>query len=136
MADQKLRLARVRTREERRAGQAMMLKQYIADTTHVTMRRNLAGRRTCGEMWGDVGRCGETWGDVGRHEEQLGGAADHGGDVGHTGHGAPVVRDKPREADGVLQKYRSKYRSSLLHYLVEQSHARGRARRSLRWKNL
>jgi len=36
----------VRTREERRAGQAMMLKQYIADTTHVTMRSSLAGRRT------------------------------------------------------------------------------------------
>jgi len=59
VADQRLRLARVRTREERRAGQAMMLKQYIADTTHVTMRSSLAGRRTCGEMWGGVGRRGE-----------------------------------------------------------------------------
>ena len=68
---------------------------------------------------------------------KLGGAADHGGDDGHAGHGAPVVRDEPREADGVLQKYRSKYRSSLLHYLVAtQRHARGRVRRSLRWKNL
>ena len=94
-----------------------------------------------GEMWGDVGRYEEQLGggaDLSRHHHRrqnenetrsensgkLGGAADHGGDDGH----APVVGDEPREADGVLIKYRFKYRSALLHYLVEQSRARGRVR--------
>ena len=55
-------------------------------------------------------------------------AADHGGDDGHAGHGAPVVRDEPGETDGVLQKYRSKYRSSLLHYLDPSCDAEPRER--------